>query len=178
MLERALAPTQSVTDPVWQNGPVAVDQRTLADEVVTALLPPPVVPAHGTQAPLPVARLLASAQGGSLVYAMGRVDASGAVAATQVLDALDWRVGDRIDIRTAGAVIIVRRDLQGLHALPKRRIILMPAVARHSCGIEVGANVLLAAAPTHATLIVHSQSALDRMLALYYSVGTADEPAA
>jgi len=168
----------SATELLQQERLVAIGSATLADQVVAALLPPRAVRASRSCVPLPVARLVVWARDGSFVSAMGRVDASGTVAATLVLDALGWRPGDRIDIRAMREVVTVRRDRRGLYAVPKRRVIVIPALARHGCGIRAGARLLLVAAPEHELLIVYTESALDRMLTLYHAAITSDESAA
>jgi len=158
--------------------PVAIRPvGNIADQVVSALLPASVIRPSHALVPLPMVDLLPVVQEGSLVYAMGRADASGTVAATQVLNALGWHTGDRVDIGTIRNVVVIRRSTRGRYTVPRKRVIVIPAAARHACGIRAGVSLLLAAAPEHQTLIVHAESALDLMMTLYYEAIKSNESA-
>jgi bifunctional DNA-binding transcriptional regulator/antitoxin component of YhaV-PrlF toxin-antitoxin module len=103
-----------------------------------------------------------------LTYALSRIDESGAVAATHVLERLGWRTGDRLAVTTARNIVVVRRKRDGLQAVPKRPLLVIPAAARRTCGIRTGDSLLLAAAIEVDTVLIHPPAVLDKMMTLYY----------
>jgi hypothetical protein len=154
---------------------VVAHDTTLADHIVAGLTPP-TERACDLPDPLPMAQLSPAPQkDDSLIYAVGRINPSGGVAATQALDALDWHAGDRLEVSLARNVVIFRRSTSGLHVVRKKRLILVPASARQTCRIQPGDNLLLVAAPGHGALLVHPAAALDKMLLYYHSTARFDE---
>jgi hypothetical protein len=47
--------------------------------------------------------------------------------------------------------------------------VLIPAAVRHWCVVGAGDRVLLAAAPDHGVLVVHTMAALDAMVMRYHA---------
>jgi hypothetical protein len=139
-------------------------------------VPSQAVRTPGVLAPLPMISLGATSRDGSMIYMISRIDASGTISATQALDALSWNSGDQIDVSTERGVVILRRNAQGLHVVSKKRNIVVPAAARRACGILAGESVLLAAAARHEVLLIHPESVLNAMMALYHAASQNDEP--
>lgn len=141
-----------------------------SQQIVAAL----VLPEHHsaspwTAEPLPVPDLQQLPRDGSMLYGIGRVDASGRVAAQEIVDALGWRPGDEVEVIVAPRAIVMRTSPGGLVCVPQRPCVVIPGTARRRRGISPGDHVLLAAAPEHGVVIVHTLSELDEMLAGYHS---------
>ena len=149
-------------------------QLPTAARIVTALSIPRsrAVPAQRTL-PLPMTRLPLLPRDGSMLYGIARVDTSGRVAHREISVALGWDPDDRLDVSVTASAIILRQSPDGMLKVPRVPYIVIPANARHRCSITAGDNVLLAAAPDYGTVIVHTMSALDDMLARYHSAATA-----
>jgi hypothetical protein len=118
--------------------------------------------------PLPMIDLRTLFQDTSMVYAMARVDQWGTVAARSILDTLDWRPGDRLNIRAQRDLVVVHLDNRGLYSLPRKRVVVVPSAVRNSAHIHSGDTVLLAATPKHSILIIHAASAINTMMTLYH----------
>jgi hypothetical protein len=148
-------------------------RRTLvapADDVVTGLvLPAPRRASPQPRPPLPVGDLHRLPRDSSIVYAISRVDASGRVASRHMISALGWEQGRKFEYTIARRAIVLRASSAGPFTVPQRPYIVLPLAARRFSGIDPGDQVLVAAAPEHGIVIVHTLSALDDMLAEYYS---------
>jgi len=143
--------------------------RRTAQEIVAALtLPPRPTTSSKPVRPLPITSLHRLPRDGSLLYGIGRVDASGRVADHDIVEALGWRHGDRLEVTVIPRTIVIRSSPEGLYSVPQRPCIVIPANARHHCGIKAGDNILLAAAPDFGIVIVHTLSVLDDMLAEFH----------
>lgn len=141
-----------------------------ADQVLAGLVPPDRLPTRDHEDPVPLADILRPALSDqSFRYSIARVDESGRVAVAQVLAYLGWRTGDRLTISTARDVVIVQRRSTGLHTVPEKRSLVIPASARRVCGIEAGDTVMLAAAAEFDIVLVHPSAVLDKMMAFYHS---------
>jgi len=130
------------------------------------------VPAQRTL-PLPMTRLPLLPRDRSMLYGIARVDTSGRVAHREISVALGWDPDGRLEVSVTASAIILRQTPDGMLKAPRVPYIVIPASARHRCAITAGDNVLLAAAPDYGTVIVHTMSALDDMLARYHSTSTA-----
>jgi bifunctional DNA-binding transcriptional regulator/antitoxin component of YhaV-PrlF toxin-antitoxin module len=119
--------------------------------------------------PLPMPQLHRLPRDGSMLYGIGRIDPSGRVADQDVVAAMGWQPGDRIEVSVGPQAIVMRASPHGLVCVPRRPCVLIPATVRHARGISAGDHVLLAAAPDHGVLIVHTLSELDTMLSDYHS---------
>ena len=104
-----------------------------------------------------------------MLYGIGRVDSSGRVANREIIEALHWRPGDRLEIVLMPSAIVIRACPDGPLRVPQRPSIVIPRPARTLHRIEAGDHVLIAAAPAYDVVIVHTLSALDDMLASYHS---------
>jgi bifunctional DNA-binding transcriptional regulator/antitoxin component of YhaV-PrlF toxin-antitoxin module len=150
--------------------------RPAADEIIKALTLPASGAAPGPPRPLPLTRLHRLPRETSMLYGIGHVDASGRVAHREIIEALHWRPGDRLEAVLASSAIVIRACPDGLLRVPQRPCIVIPGPARRLHQIEPGDQVLLAAVPAYDVVIVHTLSALDDMLASYHSTPETGTP--
>jgi bifunctional DNA-binding transcriptional regulator/antitoxin component of YhaV-PrlF toxin-antitoxin module len=120
-------------------------------------------------APLPLTSLHRLPQDTSMLYGIGRVDTSGRVANGDIVEALRWRPGDKLEMILSQGAIVIRVAPDGLFSVQHRPRIIIPARARRRCGIMPSDHVLLAAAPDHGIVIVYPLSAVDEMIVRYHS---------
>jgi bifunctional DNA-binding transcriptional regulator/antitoxin component of YhaV-PrlF toxin-antitoxin module len=141
-----------------------------AQEVVAALaLPRSLAKSSEPASPLPMPDLHQLQRDGSMLYGMGRVDASGRITNHNIVEALGWQHGEKLEVAIVSHAIVIRPSPDGLFSVPKKLCIVIPAPVRRHCNIATGDHVLLAAAPEFDVLIVHTLSALDDMLAEYHT---------
>jgi bifunctional DNA-binding transcriptional regulator/antitoxin component of YhaV-PrlF toxin-antitoxin module len=153
------------------------DDRPAAQEIIKALVLPEPGAAPEPARALPLTRLQRLPRETSMLYGIGRVDASGRVANREIIEALRWRPGDRLEIILMPSAIVIRTCPDGPMRVPQRPAIVIPRPARTLHQIEAGDHVLLAAAPAYDLVIVHTFSALDDMLASYHSTSATGIPA-
>jgi hypothetical protein len=144
--------------------------RPAAQEIIKALALPALGAAPGPVRALPLTRLQRLPRETSMLYGIGRVDVSGRVVNREIIQALHWQPGDRLETVLTPAAIVIRACLDGLLRVPRRPCIVIPRPARTLHRIEAGDHVLLAAAPEYEVVIVHPLSVLDDMLAAYHSM--------
>lgn len=142
----------------------------LAEQVINALA----IPANETKnaadrRPLPLAALVRESGDSSVSYSMARVDASGTVPARSAREVLSWEAGRRIVYRSESGVLVAYPAADGLHALPRKATIVLPASLRRSHGIFASQQLLLCALPAHAALVVYPLGALNRMVELFHA---------
>ncbi|MEU3626908.1 hypothetical protein [Amycolatopsis coloradensis] len=143
----------------------------LAEQVIEALAIPSRESVNAVaHRPLPVAELVRAAADVSVFYSMARVDAAGTVPARAVRDALSWKPGDRVVYRSESGVLMAYPAADGLHALPRKATIVIPAPLRHLHGIVASQQLLLCALPAHAALVIYPLTALNRMVGLFHAV--------
>jgi hypothetical protein len=144
--------------------------RTIAQGVVASLSLPPARPAPFQPAsPLPRAELHRLPRDASLLYDIGRVDGSGRIASNDIVNALNWSSGSKLDVILTPQSIVLRSASDGLFSVPQRPCIVIPSHTRRPHGIKPGDHVLIAAAPDHGLVIVYPLSALDEMISRYHS---------
>lgn len=150
--------------------------RTTAQGVVASLVLPAARPASSQPAsPVPLAALHRLPRDASMLYDIGRVDASGRVACNEIISALRWEPGTRLDVILTPRAIVIRAAPGGLFPTSRRPCILIPSHARRPHGIKPGDHVLIAAAPEHGFVLVYPLSALDDMVSRYHSPEHEDE---
>jgi bifunctional DNA-binding transcriptional regulator/antitoxin component of YhaV-PrlF toxin-antitoxin module len=110
----------------------------------------------------------------SMLYDIGRVDASGRVTNRDIVAALRWQPGDKLEIILTSGTIVIRVSSDGLFSVPQKPRIVIPMTARRRHAIESGDHVLLAAAPDYGVVIVYPLSTLDEMVTRYHSAYSAD----
>jgi hypothetical protein len=105
----------------------------------------------------------------SMLYGIGRVDGSGRVASSEIINALRWLPGSRLDVIVTPRTIVIRTAPGGRLRVPPRPCIVIPSHARRPHDISPGDHVLIAAAPEFGLAIVYPMSALDEMISRYHS---------
>jgi hypothetical protein len=149
--------------------------QTTAHGVVAALALPTSLPASSQPLrPLPLTSLHRLPHDISMLYDIGRVDTSGRVACGDIVEALRWRSGGKIEVILSQGAIVIRPSPDGLFSVPHRPRIIIPARARRRCAIRPGDHVLLAAAPDYGIVIVYPLSVVDEMIARYHSSYSAE----
>ena len=146
---------------------------TIAQCVVATLTLPASVSATSQPLHPPLTDLHRLPHDTSLLYGMGRVDTSGRVANGDIIEALRWRTGDRLEMILSQGAIVIRASPDGLFSVPRRPRIIIPARARRGCAIGPGDHVLLAAAPDYGIVIVYPLPVVDEMIARYHSASSA-----
>ena len=111
----------------------------------------------------------------SMLYDIGRVDDSGRVVNRDIVEALRWQPGDKLETILAQGAIIIRVSSDGPFSVRQRPRIIIPATARRRWAIKPGDHVLVAAAPEYGLVIVYPLSALDEMITHYHSAYPAEE---
>ncbi|MGH2874365.1 MAG: hypothetical protein ACRDL5_18145 [Solirubrobacteraceae bacterium] len=125
--------------------------------------------------PLPLTGLHQLPRDASMLYDIGRVDGSGRVASSDIINALHWRPGSKLDVILTQRTIVIRAAPGGQFRVPQRPCIVIPSHARRPHDISPGDHVLIAAAPDHGLVIVYPLSALDEMISRYHSAHREDE---
>lgn len=157
-------------EPPPPAGPLPSHQpSTLAAGIVTTLTLPPLPPAREDQPDPPLLARLHRLRDTSMLYDMGRIDASGRVACTAILNELGWTPGRKFEALLAERAIVLRAAPQGRLSVPPKPSIIVPARARGPHRIKVGDQVLIAAAPEYGLVIVHPLTALDEMISSYHA---------
>jgi hypothetical protein len=105
----------------------------------------------------------------TMVYGVGRVDASGRVSNRDIVRALGWRPGTKLDVILTLAGIVVLSSPQGLFRMSVKPYIVIPAAARRLHNIDAGDHVLLAAAPAYGVVVIHTRQAMNDMLVRYHA---------
>ena len=105
----------------------------------------------------------------SMLYGVGHVDASGRVASREIVEALAWRPGDRLEIVMARGAITIFASPEGLYSVPRKPCVVIPVAIRRRYGIKAGDHVFLAAAPEYAIVLVYPRQTVNDMLAQYHS---------
>jgi bifunctional DNA-binding transcriptional regulator/antitoxin component of YhaV-PrlF toxin-antitoxin module len=148
-------------------------ERTAAQNIVAALGLPALSEAPSEPfRPLPFLDLHRLSRDTTVLYDVGRVDASGRVTNTDLIRALGWQVGDKLEVVTALGGIIILASPDGLFSVPRKPRLVIPAAARRQHDIGPGDHVLLAAAPEFGLVIIHTRQAMNEMLARYHSTFT------
>ncbi|HXT90965.1 MAG TPA: hypothetical protein VN714_17060 [Trebonia sp.] len=99
-----------------------------------------------------------------VVYGIARIDASGRICERAIITALGWAGGDRLTVTADAGVVTAYRDPGGMVTLPASAYITIPAALRRRCGLEPGAQVLLAAFPDQDTLAAYSLAVVDQAI--------------
>jgi hypothetical protein len=143
--------------------------RTTAQGVIASLVLPARPAPSQPASPLPPTGLRRLPRDASILYDIGRVDGSGRVASSDIISALRWQAGGKLDVILTPRTIVIRAAPDGVLSVPRRPCIIIPSHARRPHGIQTGDRVLIAAAPDHDLVIVYPLSALDDMISRYHS---------
>jgi bifunctional DNA-binding transcriptional regulator/antitoxin component of YhaV-PrlF toxin-antitoxin module len=140
------------------------DDRTIAELVISAVVPTFPVDETPDIAGLPLLDLGALVRDGSMVYGIATLDGGGRVSERLITRLLGWQSGQSLDLTRVSDAIVVRRHPLGPFRVPGNTLVTIPAAIRHWCGLSPGDRVLLAAAPEQGVLLIHTMAALDRMV--------------
>ena len=143
--------------------------RTAAQAIVAALALPLSPASAEPLRPLPLFSLHQLSRDTTMLYGVGPVDASGRVKNSDIVRALGWQPGDKLEVIPALGGIVILSSPDGLFTVPLKPCIVIPAAARRIHNIKPGDHVLLAAAPEYRVVIVHTRQAVNEMLARYHS---------
>ena len=143
--------------------------RTAAQDIVAALALPLSPASAEPLRPLPLFDLQQLSRDTTMLYGVGPVDASGRVKNRDIVHALGWQPGDKLDVIPSLGGIVILSSPDGIFRVPVRPCIVIPAAARRIHNIETGDHVLLAAAPEYGVVIIHTRQAVNDMLARYHS---------
>lgn len=143
--------------------------RTAAQQIIAALSLPLTPASAEPVRPLPLIGLHQLSRDTTMLYDVGRVDESGRISNRDIVRALGWQPGDKLDVIPALGGIIILSSPGGLLTVPAKPFIVIPAAARRLHNIETGDHVLLAAAPEYGLVIIHTRQAINDMLARYHS---------
>jgi hypothetical protein len=153
--------------------PQTTAQGVIASPALPAARPAPSQPAS----PLPLNGLHQLPRDASILYDIGRVDGSGRVASNDIINALRWQPGSKLDVILTPRTIVIRAAPGGQFRVPQRPCIIIPSHARRPHDINPGDHVLIAAALDYGLVIVYPLSALDEMISRYHSAHReAEEP--
>jgi len=175
-IQRGL-PRQTAASPARKGASSpAARPPTTAQGIVTSLaLPAPRPETAQPVSPLPPGGLHQLPRDASMLYDIRRVDGSGRIASSDIIDALRWRPGSALDLIVTPRTIVIRTAPGGRFRVPPRPCIIIPSHARRPHDISPGDHVLIAAAPDYGLVIVYPLSALDEMISRYHSAHTEDE---
>jgi hypothetical protein len=152
--------------------------RTTAQRIITApecLAPRP---APNLERSLTVSQLPHLLRHTALVYGLARVRTNGTIGNRGTVEALYWQHADRLDAELTPGAIILGPSPHGRVGVHQDLCLTIPATARRSQGIKSGDYVLLAAAPAHHILIIHTMRAVDELLIALDAALFAASPAA
>ena len=140
--ERGL-PHQPAKSSIQKGGPSLTGQpRTTAQGVVASLaLPAARTAPDQPVSPLPLADLHQLPRDASLLYDIGRVDDSGRVASNDIINALHWQPGSKLDVILTPRTIVIRAAPGGLFSVPRRPRIIIPSHVRRAHDIKLGDHV-------------------------------------
>ncbi len=143
--------------------------RTAAQDILAALALPLSPASAEPLRPLPLINLHQLSRDTTMLYGVGPVDASGRVKNSDIVRALGWQPGDKLEVVPGLGGIVILSSPDGLFTVPLKPCIVIPAAARRIHDIQPGDHVLLAAAPEYSVVIVHTRQAMNEMLARYHS---------
>ena len=144
-------------------------QTTAQGLIASLTLPAARTAPSQPSSPLPPSGLHQLPRDASMLYDIGRIDDSGRVASNDIINALHWQPGSKLDVILTPRTIVIRAAPGGLFSVPRRPRIIIPTHVRRAHDIKPGDHVLIAAAPDHGLVIVYPLSALDEMISRYHS---------
>ena len=101
--------------------------QTTAQGVIASLALPAARPAPSQPAsPLPLSGLHPLPRDASMLYDIGRVDDSGRVASNEIINALQWRPGSKLEVILTPRTIVIRTAPGGRFRVPQRPRIIIP----------------------------------------------------
>jgi bifunctional DNA-binding transcriptional regulator/antitoxin component of YhaV-PrlF toxin-antitoxin module len=115
--------------------------------------------------PLPVVDVETGPAKVPMIYAIGKVDASGRVRDQSFVEAMGWEAGQRLTITASAGAVIIRRDPRGVFTVPTTCQLVIPGPLRARYHLHHGDRVLLVAARAYDTILVYTMALLHQSLA-------------
>ncbi|WNV84710.1 AbrB/MazE/SpoVT family DNA-binding domain-containing protein [Umezawaea sp. Da 62-37] len=100
---------------------------------------------------------------------MATLDNGGRVCERRIMQALDWRPNQRLDVSLVQDAILMRPAPRGAGRVQSGRRASIPAPIRHWCLLSPGDRVLLVADLERDVLVVHSMTTLDRLVLAHHA---------
>jgi len=151
--------------------------RTAAQSIIETPERPAPRPAINPGRTLTLSQLPHLLQHTALLYGLARVWTNGTVGNRGTAKALRWRHADRLKPDLTPGAIIFQPSRHGRVGVHQDLRLTIPAAARR-CHGKTGDYVLLAAAPAHRLLIIHTMRAVDELLTVLDTALSAASPAA
>ncbi len=164
--------------PRQRTGSARPRSRAAGQGIIEAQEHPASCPGIKPGGPLPLSQLAHLLRHAALVYGLARVQTRGTIGNRGIVRSLRWQHADRLDAELTTSAIILRPSPPGPVGVHQDLRVTIPATARRSHGIKTGDYVLLAAAPAHRLLIIHTMRAVDELLTVLDAALSAASPAA
>lgn len=144
-----------------------------AEQLISALIPPatrrrPPTGPLMRPPPLPARQLPAGENPQTFRLDMARPDTSGRLSVRYLLRILGWSPGDRVDHTVIDDAIVIGRSPTGRATIGARGDLMIPATARALAGMDSDSQLVLVAAPTQNTLVVHPERLVTGLIATHY----------
>lgn len=140
--------------------------RPISGEQLIGVLIPPSMPRR-LPSPPPLATLPTTARAkgaGDVSFDVARLDSSGRLSSRELIRALGWPAGQRLNVAVVDGRILVTPSTTGRHAVTARGEVSVPAQARALSGIGLDERVLMTADLTGGLLMVHPAMSVARLL--------------
>lgn len=144
----------------------SADQRTIADQMMDALSRRRPSPDYSG---LPVADLPSRSRDHSVCYSLSRVDTRGRLADRSLPRLLDWEPAQRLAVSSLDDSVVVERCPTGTAAITRQGHLRLPIAARYGLALQAGGQLLTAAYPAYAVLVLYPLRVVDAMLVDYHS---------
>ncbi|MEV6871746.1 hypothetical protein [Amycolatopsis sp. NPDC051128] len=164
-----LAGTGSLANPLATDHLATGAAARPADRIVETLALPSLNRADVKLEPLPVPTLEPLMDSSVAVFALTRVDASGAVASKTAVSQLGWPADTPIRYDVRSGLIVVSADPGAKRRVPTKLNLVLPTQIRSQCRVRAGEQMLLAALVEHQLLVIYSQRRLYDMVVAYHA---------
>ncbi|MGH3326488.1 MAG: hypothetical protein ACRDPT_01585 [Streptomycetales bacterium] len=120
----------------------------------------------GSKPPLPQLASVVD-RPGSTLHRLSAIDRHGRVADREVIQALGWPPGTRLDINERHGLVMVLADPVGAFRVTGQGRLHLPIRIQRWCGLKAGDRLLLSGDRTTGELVLCPPPALDDMVATY-----------
>jgi hypothetical protein len=119
----------------------------------------------GPQSPFPVVDVETGPAKVPMLYAIGKIDASGRVRDQSIIEMMGWKAGQRLTMTASAGAVIIRRDPRGLFTLAVTSHLTIPGQLRTRYHLHHSDRVLLVAARAYDTVLIYTMGLLHQTLA-------------
>ncbi|MEU4253375.1 hypothetical protein AB0F15_38875 [Amycolatopsis sp. NPDC026612] len=137
--------------------------------------PEPAPVRAGTLVPLPIPALPDLAADGQRRFSTALLDASGRIQDRGIVNALDWKPGDRLLMTQIRSSAVICRRSDGVFRMSTKPYVVLPAPVRRGCRVLAGSRVLLVADLAQDVLVVHPEHVVHVMLRDFHTTLAAGE---